>query len=95
MEYEPDSDLRDSEQVPLLEPGGVEAFFRREVLPHVPDAWMDDAVTKIGYEVSFTRYLYRPAPLRSLEAIRVDIEALERETIGMLGKILVETKDAR
>ena len=51
VEYEPDPDLRDTEQVPLLEEGGIEAFFRREVLPHVPDAWIDESSTRIGYEI--------------------------------------------
>jgi len=88
VEYEPDSDLRDTEQVPLLEPGGVDAFVQREVLPHVPDAWIDISCTKIGYEISFTRYFYKPQPLRSLEQIRADILALERETEGLLGEIL-------
>ena len=88
VEYEPDSDLRDSEQVPLLEEGGIVAFFRREVLPHVPDAWIDPEATKIGYEISFNRYFYKPQPLRSLEAIRADILALEKETKGLLGQIL-------
>jgi hypothetical protein len=67
VEYEPDSELRDTEQVPLLETGGVEAFFRREVLPHVPDAWIGPDSTKIGDEISFTRYFYPPKPLRTLE----------------------------
>ena len=52
VEYEPDSDLRDTEQVPLLEDGGIEAFIRREVLPYTPDAWIKGDATKIGYEVS-------------------------------------------
>lgn len=91
VEYEPDADLRDTEQVPLLEDGGIGAFFRREVLPYVPDAWIDDAATKVGYEISFTRYFYKPTPLRTLDKIRADIEALEKETEGLLGEILVET----
>jgi type I restriction enzyme M protein len=95
VEYESDPELRDSEQVPLLEPGGIEDFFHREVLPHVPDAWIDDAGTKIGYEISFTRYFYQPEPQRSLETIRADIEALEREAEGLLGTILVETAAVR
>jgi len=94
VEYEPDSELRDTEQVPLLEEGGVEAFFRREVLPHVPDAWVHGASEKIGYEISFTRYFYNPQPLRTLAEIRADIEALERETDGLLAKILVEVEGA-
>ena len=92
VEYEPDTELRDTEQVPLLEAGGIEAFFQREVLPHVPDAWIDASATRIGYEISFTRYFYKPQPLRTLEEIRADIEALEQETEGLLGQILVETE---
>src|SRR5262249_35824646 len=89
-EYEPDSELRDTEQVPLLEEGGVEAFFRREVLPYVPDAWIDENATRIGYEISFTRYFYKPKPLRSLEEIRADIEALEHETADLLDEVLID-----
>ena len=88
VEYEPDPDLRDTEQVPLLEPGGVEEFLRREVLPHAADAWYDPDSVRTGYEVSFTRYFYKPQPLRSLEEIREDILALEKETEGLLGEIL-------
>lgn len=86
IEYESDPDLRDTEQVPLQE--DVEAFMKREVLPHTPDAWIDPAATKIGYEISFTRHFYKPQPLRSLEEIRTDILALEQETEGMLAEIV-------
>lgn len=88
VEYEPDPELRDNEQVPLLEEGGIEAFLRREVLPHVPDAWYDPESVKTGYEVSFTRYFYKPQPLRTLEEIRADILALEKETEGLLSEII-------
>ena len=88
VEYEPDSDLRDTEQVPLLEEGGIEAFLRREVLPHAPDAWYVPDSVKTGYEISFTRHFYKPQPLRPLEEIRADILALERETEGLLGEIV-------
>jgi len=88
VEYEPDSDLRDTEQVPLLEEGGIEAFLRREVLPYTPDAWLDESKTQVGYEISFTRPFYKPQPLRSLEDIRADIIALERETEGLLDEIV-------
>jgi type I restriction enzyme M protein len=88
VEYEPDTDLRDTEQVPLLEEGGIEAFIRREVLPHAADAWYDPDSAKTGYEVSFTRYFYKPQPLRTLEEIRADILALEKETEGLLGQII-------
>jgi type I restriction enzyme M protein len=93
VEYEPDSELRDSEQIPLIEPAGqwrdgIEAFIRREVLPYVADAWVDEAKTKIGYEISFTRHFYRPIPLRTLDEIRADIRALEAETDTLLTDIV-------
>ncbi|MEZ4500458.1 MAG: N-6 DNA methylase [Thermomicrobiales bacterium] len=88
VEYEPDTDLRDTEQIPLLEPGGIAGFIEREVWPHVPDAWVDASKTQIGYEISFTRYFYKPVPLRSLEEIRADILALEQETEGLLMEIV-------
>jgi len=87
VEYEPDSELRDFEQIPLLEEGGIEAFIRREVLPYTPDAWIVDADTKIGYEVSFTRHFYQPPQLRTLAEISADILALEQETDGLLQEI--------
>jgi type I restriction enzyme M protein len=91
VEYESaGKDLKDNEQVPLLEDGGVEAFFRREVLPHVPDAWIDDTKTKIGYEISFTRYFYKPEKLRTREEITADIRAMEAESEGLLEKIVGE-----
>jgi type I restriction enzyme M protein len=88
VEYEPDPELRDTESIPLLEDGGIEAFIRREVLTHVPDAWVVSDKTQIGYEISFTRYFYKPKPLRTLEEIRRDIEALERETEGLLEEVV-------
>jgi type I restriction enzyme M protein len=88
VEYEPDSDLRDTEQVPLLEEGGIEAFIRREVLPYTPDAWIKQDATKIGYEVSFTRHFYKPQPLRTLEEISADILAIEKEAEGLLDGVL-------
>ena len=89
MEYESDSDLRDTEQVPLLEEGGIEASIRREVLPYTPDAWIKEEATKIGYEISFTRNFYKPKPLRSLEEISADILAIETEAEGLLDGLLV------
>jgi type I restriction enzyme M protein len=88
LEYEPDPDLRDTEQVPLLEEGGIEAFVCREVLPHARDAWFDESSVKIGFEISFNRYFYKPQPMRSLEEIRTEIIALERETAGLLAEIV-------
>ena len=88
VEYEPDTDLRDTEQVPLLHESGIEAFIRREVLPYAPDAWYVPSSVKVGYEISFTRHFYKPQPLRPLEEIRADILALDRETEGLLGEVL-------
>ena len=93
VEYEPDPDLRDTEQVPLLEEGGVDAFIRREVLPYAPDAWVDESTVKIGYEISLTRYFYKPQPMRTLDEIRADIIALEKETDGLLDSILNPGKE--
>ncbi|MFI0818564.1 N-6 DNA methylase [Streptomyces sp. NPDC021098] len=87
VEYEPDSELRDTELVPLLEPGGIEAFFRREVLPYAEDAWIKESATRKGYEISFTRHFYKPPVLRTLAEIRTDIVALEKETEGLLGDL--------
>ncbi len=88
VEYEPDAELRDTEQIPLLEEGGIQAFLKREVLPHAPDAWYDPESIKIGYEISFTRYFYKPQPMRTLEEIRADILALQKETEGLLDEII-------
>ncbi len=88
VEYEPDGDLRDTEQIPLLEEGGIEAFLRREVLPYVPDAWFDESSVRIGYEISFNRYFYKPQPMRTLEEIRAEILTVRRESEGLLDEIL-------
>jgi type I restriction enzyme M protein len=88
VEFEPDSDLRDTEQMPLPEEGGIEEFVRREVLPYAAGAWYDATSVKTGYEISFTRSFYKPKPLRSLEDIGADILALEKETEGLLGEIV-------
>ena len=82
----PDADLRDFENVPLKE--DVEKYFKREVLPHLPDAWIDHSKTKIGYEINFTKYFYQYKPLRSLEDIKKDILALEKETEGMIKEVI-------
>ncbi len=88
VEYEPDPELRDTEQVPLLEEGCIEGFLRREVLPYAPDAWYVPSEVKVGYEISFTRHFYKPQPLRALDEIRADILALEQETEGLLAEIV-------
>jgi len=104
VEYEPDTELRDSEQIPFLEcpachePGylpspedertAIESFLRREVLPYAPDAWYDPASVKVGYEINFNRYFYKPKALRTLEEIRADLLAVEKEAKGLLEEIL-------
>jgi type I restriction enzyme M protein len=92
VEYHPDTDLRDSEQIPLLEEGGITAFIEREVLPYTPDAWIDESKTQIGYEISFTKHFYKPVPMRTLEEIKADILALEQETEGLLEDIIGEAE---
>ena len=82
---EPDAELRDTENVPLGEDFG--AYMAREVLPYVPDAWVDEAKTKVGYEINFNRYFYKYVPSRPLAEIEADIRALETEIVQMLGEI--------
>lgn len=82
----PDTSLRDYEKIPLKD--DIAEHFKREVLPHVPDAWMDRSKDKVGYEISFTKYFYEYKPLRSLDEIKTDILALEEETEGLLKEIL-------
>ena len=88
VEYEPDTVLRDTEQVPLQGEGGIEGFLEREVLAYAPDVWYVPTTVKIGYEISFNRYFYRPEPMRTLEEIRADILELERDTQGLLNEII-------
>ena len=90
LEYEPDSGLRDTEQIPLQDEGGIEGFLRREVLPYAKDAWYVPKSVKIGYEISFNRYFYKPEPMRTLEEIRGDILAAESQSAGLLEEILGE-----
>ncbi|MGX1780470.1 N-6 DNA methylase [Streptomyces diastaticus] len=84
-EPEPDADLRDFENVPLGE--DVEEYLKREVLPHVPDAWIDHAKTKTGYEIPFTRHFYVYEPPRPLAEIDAELKALEAEIQGLLGEV--------
>ncbi|WP_421920418.1 type I restriction-modification system subunit M [Marinifilum sp.] len=84
--FEPDTDLRDSENVPLLE--DIEDYFEREVFPHVTDAWIDHSKTVIGYEISFTKYFYKYQPLRGLDIITKELKEVEKESEGLLKKII-------
>ena len=88
VEYEPDAELRDTEQIPLQQEGGIEEFLRREVLLYAEDAWYVAQSVKIGYEISFNRYFYKPEPMRTLTEIRADILAVEKETEGLLLEIV-------
>lgn len=93
VEYEPDSELRDTENVPMTE--RIEEFFAREVRPHVPDAWVDHDKTVPGYEIPFNKYFYKQPPSRSLEEIAADIFALEKETEGLLHQIVRDVVEAK
>ena len=81
-----DANLRDSENVPLKE--DIEAYFRSEVLPHVPDAWIDHSKTKVGYEIPFNRYFYRYTPPRPLEEIDAELQQLGREIMELLAEVV-------
>jgi type I restriction enzyme M protein len=81
-----DSSLRDTENIPLTM--DMQEYMKREVLPHVPDAWIDETKTNVGYEINFTKYFYHYKPLRSLDEIRKDIMAIEQETDGLLKEVI-------
>ena len=82
---EPDPELRDYENVPLKE--NFDEYMKREVLPHVPDAWVDESKTKIGYEINFNRYFYQYTPPRPLEEIETDLKKTEKEIADMLSEV--------
>ncbi|APJ13080.1 type I restriction-modification system subunit M [Bacillus safensis] len=88
VEYEPDSNLRDTEQIPLLHEGGIEQFFKQEVLTFVSDAWIDKSKTQVGYELSFNKYFYKTVQLRALDDIVADIKNLEEQTEHLLQDII-------
>ena len=86
----PDKALEDTEIIPLRYEGGIDAFLQNEILPYTPDAWIDKNSIQIGYELSFTKYFYKPVQLRPLSEIRADIMAIEEKTDGMLNEIFGE-----
>lgn len=90
---EADADLRDTETVPFTYEGGIAAFIENEVKPYAPDAYVDEKQIKIGYEISFTKYFYKPLELRSMQDIIADLQSLESETSGMLNEILSEVTE--
>jgi len=83
--YEPDPDLRDFENVPLKD--DFDAYFEREVRPHVPDAWMDRTKDKVGYEINFNQHFYKYTPPRQLEAIDTDLKRAEEEIMRLLREV--------
>jgi type I restriction enzyme M protein len=80
-----DANLRDTENVPLSE--DVEAYFKREVLPHAPDAWIDHEKTKVGYEIPFNRHFYVFKPPRKLEDIDADLKGVTGRIVSMIGEL--------
>ncbi len=88
IEGEADTDLRDTETVPFLYDGGIDSFMENEVLTYAPDAWIDKKKTIVGYEISFSKYFYRPVPMRDLMSIITDLEDLETTSDGMLAEIM-------
>ena len=88
IEGEADVDLRDTETVPLSYDGGIEAFMKNEVLTYAPDAWVDDKKTQVGYEISFTKYFYKPVELREMNDIITALNDLEKEADGVLADIM-------
>ena len=86
IQYETESDLRDTENVPLKD--NIHEYFLSEVKPHVDEAWINLDATKIGYEISFNKYFYRHKALRSIEEVSADIISLEKESDGLIAEIL-------
>ena len=88
IEGEPDVDLRDTENIPFTYAGGIDAFMKNEVLTYAPDAWVDEKKTQIGYEISFTKYFYKPVELRDMSDILSNLSSLEQEADGLLAGIM-------
>lgn len=91
---EADKNLKDTEQIPLLYEGGIESYWENEIKPYVPDSWIDEKSIGIGYELSFTKYFYKPLELRAPEEIIADIQAVESNTDGLLASIIGGVKNA-
>jgi len=84
----PDKALEDSEIIPFRYENGIEGFLQNEILPYTPDAWIDEDSIQTGYELSFTKYFYKPKQLRTIAVISKDIRDIEERTDGMLNEIL-------
>lgn len=88
IEGEPDVDLRDTENIPFTYEGGIDAFMKNEVLTYASDAWVDEKKIQIGYEISFTKYFYKPVELRPMDEILKSLNDLEQEADGLLAGIM-------
>lgn len=88
IDGEPDVDLRDTENIPFTYEGGIDVFMKNEVLTYATDAWVDEKKTQIGYEISFTKYFYRPVELRPMDEILKSLNDLEQEADGLLAGIM-------
>ena len=88
IDGEPDVDLRDTENIPFTYEGGIDAFMQNDVLTYAPDAWVDEKKTQIGYEISFTKYFYKPVELRPMDEILQSLKNLEQEADGLLAGIM-------
>lgn len=88
VEGESDPKLRDSENIPFNYDGGIDAFIEKEVKPYAPDAYVDESKTKIGYEISFTKYFYKPVQLRDMKDILASLEELEKKSDGVMDEIV-------
>ena len=88
IDGEPDVDLRDTENISFTYEGGIDAFMKNEVLTYAPDAWIDEKKTQIGYEISFTKYFYKPVELREMSDILSTLSSLEQEADGLLAGIM-------
>lgn len=88
VEGEADTNLRDTENIPFTYDGGIDAFIEKEVRPYTPDCQIDEEKTKIGYEISFTKYFYKPVELREMKDILASLQKLEKESEGVMDEIL-------
>ncbi len=88
VEGESDPKLRDTENIPFSYDGGIDAFIEKEVKPYAPDAYVDESKTRIGYEISFTKYFYKPVELRDMKDILASLSELEKESDGVMDEIV-------
>ena len=88
IEGEPDPNLRDTENIPFTYEGGVETFIENEVSPYAPDCWIDEEKIKIGYEINFIKYFYKPVKLRDMKEILISLKNLEQESVGIMDDIV-------